>query len=120
MIARLRRSGTSISTRSPCVSINQRRLRSTPARERLSSKRTRCPAESSRCARFEPTKPAPPVIRIGFDFPFLPGDVGVSTFRLLLRPLPLNAPFVFALAMSNRPLLDTVLSPVFDQKEFRG
>jgi hypothetical protein len=34
-----------------------------PGPERLSTIRTRSPAESSACARFVPTKPQPPVIR---------------------------------------------------------
>src|ERR1041384_397315 len=113
MIERLRRSGTSISTRSPCVSINQCRLRSTPARERLSSSRTRCPAESMRCARFEPTKPAPPVIKIGLDLDFPLGwpGVGSNVFKFLRLPLPLPGALLFPLVIAEP--LDRSLPPVW-------
>src|ERR1043165_5006813 len=112
-------SGTSISTRLPCVSINQRRLRSTPARDRLSSKRTLCPEERRRCARFEPTNPAPPVIKTGLDFPFLWTVVGGSVFLLLPRPLPSAVGLVFPLVMLFTPC-SFRRSHMIDRDEFRG
>src|SRR5687767_2820678 len=84
--------------------MSQRRFLSTPMRERLSSKRTRCPEESRRWARFEPTKPAPPVIKIGFDFPFLLPSRGVNAWMFLRRPLPfVGTALVFPLVIRKPP-----------------
>ncbi len=60
-----RRSAITGCSRSPCRALSQRRLSSTPARPRLSSRITSSPSDRSASARFEPMKPAPPVMTAG-------------------------------------------------------